>query len=34
MEFAFLEPADRNGRVMIRELVAFWESYADIGRPG
>jgi len=33
MEFAFLErkPADRNGRVMIRGSVAFWEFCADIG---
>jgi hypothetical protein len=33
MEFAFRErePADRNVVAMIRESVAFWEPYADVG---
>ena len=33
MEFAFRErePADRNVVAMIRESVAFWKSYADVG---
>ncbi|MDQ0395662.1 sugar phosphate isomerase/epimerase family protein [Labrys monachus] len=35
MEFAFRErePADRNVIPMIRESVAFWKPYVDIGRP-